>query len=59
MRDTTYAAISRAPLARLEAQRAIAALLGRYSVLRLGDAPPTWRPTFVLHGLSSLRVVTA
>jgi pimeloyl-[acyl-carrier protein] synthase len=48
-----------APLARLEAQRAIAALLGRYPVLRLGDAPPTWRPTFVLHGLSSLRVVTA
>jgi cytochrome P450 len=48
-----------APLARLEAQRAIAGLLRRYPTLRLGDQPPVWRPTFVLHGLSELEVVTA
>jgi pimeloyl-[acyl-carrier protein] synthase len=48
-----------APLARLEAQRAIGALLGRYPRLRLTDAAPVWRPTFVLHGLRELQVATA
>ncbi|MGI9147330.1 MAG: cytochrome P450 [Chloroflexota bacterium] len=48
-----------APLARLEAQVAIAALLRRYAELRLvGGAPPR-RPTFVLRGLRALEVASA
>jgi cytochrome P450 len=45
-----------APLARLEAQLAIVALLRRYPNLRLVDEHPKWRPTFVLRGLSALEV---
>jgi cytochrome P450 len=45
-----------APLARLEAQLAIAALLRRAPTLRLVDERPTWRSTFVLRGLQSLQV---
>jgi pimeloyl-[acyl-carrier protein] synthase len=45
-----------APLARLEAQLAIAALLRRAPNLRLVDQQPPWRPTFVLRGLQSLQV---
>ena len=45
-----------APLARLEAQLAIAALLRRAPDLRLLDQQPPWRPTFVLRGLQSLQV---
>jgi pimeloyl-[acyl-carrier protein] synthase len=45
-----------APLARLEAQIAIAALLRRAPELRLLDHKLNWRPTFVLRGLQSLEV---
>jgi pimeloyl-[acyl-carrier protein] synthase len=45
-----------APLARLEAQLAIAALLRRYAQLRLVGERPRWRPTFVLRGLRALEV---
>jgi pimeloyl-[acyl-carrier protein] synthase len=45
-----------APLARLEAQRAIGALLRRYADLRLVDERRSWRPTFVLRGLRTLEV---
>jgi cytochrome P450 len=48
-----------APLARLEAQLAIAALLRRYEDVRLTGERPSWRPTFVLRGLRALEVVTA
>jgi cytochrome P450 len=48
-----------APLARLEAQLAIAALLRRYSDLRLAGERPAYRPTFVLRGLSRLEVAVA
>jgi len=47
-----------APLARLEAQLAIAALLRRYAELRMLDAKLAWRPTFVLRGLRSLELAT-
>jgi cytochrome P450 len=43
-----------APLARLEAQIAIGALLRRLPDARLVDAQPTWRPTLVLRGLTRL-----
>ena len=45
-----------APLARLEAQLAINALLRRAPNLRLVDERPVWRPTFVLRGLQALQV---
>jgi hypothetical protein len=48
-----------APLARLEAQLAIAALLRRYSQLRMLDAKLAWRPTFVLRGYETLPVALA
>jgi cytochrome P450 len=48
-----------APLARLEAQLAIAAILRRYSDLRLAEERPPYRPTFVLRGLSRLMVTVA
>ena len=48
-----------APLARLEAQLAIAALVRRAPNLRLVDEEPRWRPTFVLRGLQSLQVAWA
>ena len=48
-----------APLARLEAQLAIAALLRRYAGLRLIGERPVWRPTFVLRGLRALEVAPA
>ena len=48
-----------APLARLEAQLAIAAILRRYSDLRLAEERPPYRPTFVLRGLSRLMVSVA
>src|SRR5438105_2736925 len=44
-----------AQLARIEAEVAIATLLGRLPDLRLDDAEnPEWRPTFVLRGLKRL-----
>jgi pimeloyl-[acyl-carrier protein] synthase len=45
-----------APLARLEAQLAIGALLRRFSDLRLAIDAPAWRRTFVLRGLTALPV---
>jgi cytochrome P450 len=48
-----------APLARLEAHLAIAAVLRRYSDLRLAEGRPPYRPTFVLRGLSRLQVEVA
>jgi len=45
-----------APLARLEAQIAIETLLRRLPGLRLVDATPSWRHTFLLRGLRSLPV---
>ncbi len=45
-----------APLARLEAQLAIAALLRRYAEVRIIGERPAWRPTFVLRGLRALEV---
>jgi pimeloyl-[acyl-carrier protein] synthase len=45
-----------APLARLEAQLAIGALLQRVPSLRLATDTPSWRRTFVLRGLVSLPV---
>jgi cytochrome P450 len=48
-----------APLARLEAQLAIAAVLRRYSDLQLAEERPPYRPTFVLRGLSRLMVSVA
>jgi len=45
-----------APLARLEAQLALGALLRRAPNLRLATDNPAWRATFVLRGLSSLPV---
>jgi cytochrome P450 len=47
-----------APLARLEAQLAIAALLRRYAQMRIIGEQPAWRPTFVLRGLRALEVAT-
>lgn len=43
-----------APLARMEAQIALTALLRRFPDLSLADAPPTWRDTVTLRGLASL-----
>lgn len=43
-----------APLARLEAQIAIATLLRRFPHLRLADAPIIWRNNFTLRGLAAL-----
>jgi cytochrome P450 len=48
-----------APLARLEAQLAIGALLRRYPHLRVATDRPRWRRTFVLRGLESLPVAAA
>ncbi|MDX2235310.1 MAG: cytochrome P450 [Hyphomonadaceae bacterium] len=50
-----------APLARLEAQVAILAMLQRFPKLRLADpdAPPQWRPLPFFHGLERLDVRTA
>jgi cytochrome P450 len=45
-----------APLARLEAQIAIGALLRRAPRLRLVTETPAWRATFVLRGLQALEV---
>jgi hypothetical protein len=47
-----------APLARLEAQLAIAALLRRFAEIRMVDTQLAWRPTFVLRGLRSLELAT-
>jgi cytochrome P450 len=47
-----------APLARLEAQLAIGALLERFPHLRLADEPPVWRALPVFRGLARLRVLT-
>jgi cytochrome P450 len=47
-----------APLARLEAQVAIAALFERFPDLRLGSSPPRWRELPYFHGLESLIVAT-
>jgi len=46
-----------APLARLEAQLALGALLRFAPHLRLATDKPAWRSTFVLRGLASLPVV--
>jgi pimeloyl-[acyl-carrier protein] synthase len=48
-----------APLARLEAQLAIAALLRRYAALRIVDEQLVWRPTFVLRGLRALEIAVS
>jgi cytochrome P450 len=45
-----------APLARLEAQIALAAVARRLPRLQLLDAHPRWRPTFVLRALDALPV---
>jgi cytochrome P450 len=47
-----------APLARLEAQLAIGAILRQFEHLRLVTERPTYRRTFVLRGLTSLEVAT-
>ena len=48
-----------APLARLEAQVAVAAIFERFPGLRLADpgAPPQWRDLDFLHGLAALPVL--
>ena len=48
-----------APLARLEAQIAIASIFRRLPGLRLVDATPSWRHTFLLRGLRHLPVTFA
>nr|WP_221380158.1 cytochrome P450 [Actinoplanes polyasparticus] len=50
-----------APLARLEAQIAFAALIDRVPTLRLAVPPPelTWRPGLLLRGLFTLPVISA
>ncbi|TAK13107.1 MAG: cytochrome P450 [Anaerolineae bacterium] len=45
-----------APLARLELNLAFAALLGRFSGLRLAGPGPQYRPKYVIRGLHSLHV---
>jgi cytochrome P450 len=45
-----------APLARMEAQIAIAALFRRFPDLRLTDARPVWRTLPFFHGLDHLTV---
>ncbi len=45
-----------APLARLEAEIGIAALLDRCPRLALADAAPVWSDSFVLRGVRALRV---
>ena len=45
-----------APLARLEAQIAIGSLVRGLPGLRLVEATPTWRRTYLLRGLSRLPV---
>lgn len=45
-----------APLARMEAQVAFEALLRKFPVLSLAEAPLRWRPLINLRGLESLRV---
>jgi cytochrome P450 len=45
-----------APLARLELQIAIAALLNRLPNLRLEGEPPQFRPAYVIRGLKNLEV---
>jgi len=45
-----------APLARLEAQVAIAALLARFPGLRVLEEAPSWRPTLLSRGLAKLAV---
>lgn len=49
-----------APLARLEAQTAVAVLFSRFANLRLAepDAAPRWAPRPYFHGLASLPVLT-
>jgi cytochrome P450 len=47
-----------APLARLEAQLALSALLDRTGEIRLREDPPPWRPNPALRGLASLAVET-
>jgi cytochrome P450 len=44
-----------APLARMELQIAFASLLRRAPEIELVEAP-TWKPTYVLRGLTELRV---
>jgi cytochrome P450 len=48
-----------APLARLEAQVALAVLFRRFPNLRLADPAPGWRELPFFHGLESLMVETA
>ena len=45
-----------APLARMEAQIALTALLRRHPDLTPGEAPPTWRDTVTLRGLATFPV---
>lgn len=46
-----------APLARLEAEVALAGLARRWPSLRLADSPPKWRASTTIRGLASLPVV--
>ena len=46
-----------APLARLEAGIALAALLGRFPKLRLAQESPVWMPSYQLRKLESLPIV--
>jgi cytochrome P450 len=46
-----------APLARLEAQFALSALLARTKEIRLREDPPPWRPNPALRGLRALAIV--
>ena len=48
-----------APLARLEAQIGVAALLRRRPALALADDQPEWSDSFVLRGVKALRVSVA
>jgi cytochrome P450 len=45
-----------APLARLEAQVALAGLLGRGKEIRLPEEAPAWRPNPALRGLAALSI---
>ena len=45
-----------APLARMEGRFALSAMMQRMTEIELGVAPPVWRDSLVLRGLSSLPI---